>query len=96
MGGVRGNEPGNQSGDLPGDPVQVTDHSGRSEEKGSTCEKVDNVDEKKVNNQLEIGRPLGRWTPGNQCQSFSSDVLKNARNTPGASGNWAGGAAGGW
>jgi hypothetical protein len=30
MGGTRGNDPGNQSGDWPGDPVQVTDHSGRS------------------------------------------------------------------
>jgi RHS repeat-associated protein len=38
MGGTRGNVPGNQSGDLPGDPVQVTDHSGRSEEAGSSCE----------------------------------------------------------
>ena len=53
MGGTKGNVPGNQSGDLPGDPVQVTDHSGRSKEKGASCKKIDNVDEKKVNDQIE-------------------------------------------
>jgi RHS repeat-associated protein len=96
MGGARGNAPGNQSGDWPGDPVIVTDHTGRSEEKGSSCEKVHNVDEKKVNDQLVPGRPIGRWTPSNQCQSFAASVLKNARYTPGASGSWLGGATGGW
>jgi hypothetical protein len=95
MGGTRGNEPGNQSGDMPGDPVQVLNHAGRSEEKGASCKEVPNVDEKKVNDQLKIGRPLGRWTPGNQCQSFANGVLTNARNSPGASGSW-GGATSGW
>jgi RHS repeat-associated protein len=96
MGGTRGNVPGNQSGDLPGDPVQVTDHSGRSKEQGASCKEVPNVDEKKVNDQLKIGRPLGRWTPGNQCQSFAKGVLNSARNSPGASGSWSKGATGGW
>ena len=96
MGGTRGNIPGNQSGDMPGDPVQVTDHSGRSKEKGSSCEAIPNINEAKVNDQLRIGRPLGRWYPTNQCQSFARSVLQNARNTPGASGSWAGGATNGW
>ena len=61
MGGTRGNVPGNQSGDLPGDRVQVTDHTGRSKEDGASCKKVNGVDEKKVNDALKIGRPLGRW-----------------------------------
>lgn len=97
MGGTRGNVPGNESGDRPGDPVQVTDHTGRSQEKGSSCERVPNVNEKKVNAQLKIGTPLGRWGPTNQCQSFVRSVLDNARNpTPGASGTWQSGASGGW
>ncbi len=75
MGGTRGNIPGNQSGDMPGDPVQVTDHTGRSKEKGASCAKVDGVDEKKVNDALRIGRPLGRWGPTNQCQSFARQTL---------------------
>lgn len=82
MGGTRGNVPGNESGDMPGDPVQVTDHRGRSSEEGSSCEEVQGVNESKVNAQLQIGRPLGRWGPTNQCQSFVQDVLDNAR-TPG-------------
>jgi hypothetical protein len=82
MGGIRGNVPGNQSGDMPYDPVQVTDHSGRSKEAGASCTKVSDVDEKKVNEQLKIGRPLGRWTPTNQCQSFTSQVLRNASTVP--------------
>ena len=96
MGGAKGNVPGNQSGDMPGDPVQVTDHSGRSKEKGASCEMVPNVDENKVNDLLKIGKPLGNWTPGNQCQSFAHSVLNAARNSPGASGGWSGGATGGW
>jgi uncharacterized protein RhaS with RHS repeats len=78
MGGTRGNVPGNQSGDKPGDPVQVTDHRGRSNEAGASCKKVDGVNESKVNAQLQIGRPLGRWGPTNQCQSFARGVLLNA------------------
>jgi RHS repeat-associated protein len=78
MGGMRGNVPGNQSGDRPGDPVQVTDHSGRSKEAGASCKKVDGVDEQKVNNALIIGRSLGRWGPTNQCQSFVRQTLFDA------------------
>ncbi|WP_221795150.1 RHS repeat-associated core domain-containing protein [Oceanobacter mangrovi] len=68
---------GNQSGDLPGDPVQVCDHRQR-DKTNSSCELVSDVDENKVNEQLELGRPLGRWWPWNQCQSFASDVLRNS------------------
>ena len=82
MGGTRGNVPGNDSGDLPGDRVQVTDHTGRSKEAGVTCEKVNNVDERKVNDQLKIGRAIGRWGPNNQCQSFAKEVLQNASTVP--------------
>lgn len=56
MGGTRGNIPGNQSGERPGDPVQVVHHSVRSREEGASCKKVDHVDEKKVNDLLKIGR----------------------------------------
>jgi thiamine monophosphate kinase len=82
MGGTRGNVPGNDSGDMPGDRVQVTDHSGRSKEAGATCKKVENVDEAKVNAQLKLGSPLGRWGPTNQCQSFAASVLMNASTLP--------------
>lgn len=95
MGGTRGNVPGNQSGDMPGDPVEVTEHAGRSKEKNVRCESVENVNEKKVNDQLQLGTPLGRWGPTNQCQSFVRSVLDNARQ-PGATGSWSSGATGSW
>jgi hypothetical protein len=78
MGGTRGNVPGNESGDMPGDPVQVVPHPNRSKEPGASCQKIDGVDEKKVNNALKIGRPLGRWGPTNQCQTFARETLLDA------------------
>ena len=79
MGGTRGNEPGNQYGDIPGDPVETTDHSGRSKQPDATCKKVEKVDEKTVDDLIKPGRPLGRWGPTNQCQSFVKSVLDMAR-----------------
>jgi hypothetical protein len=78
--------------------VQVTDHTGRSDEEGASCELVSNVNEQKVNEQLQIGRPLGNWGPTNQCHSFVSSVLDNAKNpTHGATGSWSNpGATNGW
>lgn len=78
MGGTRGNVPGNDSGDMPGDPVQVTNHVGRSNEPGASCKVVKNVDEARVNSQLQIGRSLGRCGPANHCQSFVAKTLWNA------------------
>jgi hypothetical protein len=78
MGGTRGNVPGNESGDRPGDPVQVVSHPNRSKEPEVSCQKIDGVDEKKVNDALKIGRPLGRWGPTNQCQSFARQTLLDA------------------
>ncbi|QNP49361.1 RHS repeat-associated core domain-containing protein [Diaphorobacter aerolatus] len=78
MGGIKGNVPGNDSGDMPGDPVQVTSHAGRSKESGATCTKIEGVDENKVNRALKIGRPLGHWGPTNQCQSFARQTLLEA------------------
>ncbi|MDC6168741.1 RHS repeat-associated core domain-containing protein [Paucibacter sp. XJ19-41] len=82
MGGTRGNVPGNESGDRPFDRVQVTDHTGRSKEAGASCGKVPDVDEKKVNEALRIGRPLGLWGPTNQCQSFARQTLRDASLVP--------------
>jgi hypothetical protein len=69
---------GNESGDMPGDPVEVTDHSGRHKQKGASCKTVKDVDEKTVNELLEIGRDLGKWGPTNQRQSFVQDVINQS------------------
>lgn len=83
MGTARaGRNAGNQPGDRYRDPVQVVDHSGRSQEPGARCTKIEGVDEEKVNAQLEIGRPLGNWTYDNQCRTFTTQVLWNAQTDP--------------
>ncbi len=82
MGGTRGVEAGNQSGDRPYDRVQVADHRGRSKQKSASCEKVEGVDESKVNDLLRIGRPLGRWSVSNHCRTFVRDVLREASYEP--------------
>ncbi|MDA8457460.1 RHS repeat-associated core domain-containing protein, partial [Acidovorax sp. GBBC 3334] len=69
---------GNASGDLPGDSVQICDHSKR-DKTNMTCTLIKDVDEKKVNEQLILGKKVGRWGPTNQCQSFASEVLEKAR-----------------
>ncbi|MBN0989812.1 RHS repeat protein [Amphritea pacifica] len=79
MGGVHSScgNAGNELGDSLGDPVQVCDHSMR-DKTGATCELVEDVDEDLVNQQLQLGRPLGNWWPTNQCQTFAAEVLRNA------------------
>ena len=51
MGGTKGNEPGNQSGD----PVEVRDHFDRSQQAGASCTTVKNVDEEKSPSYLRLG-----------------------------------------
>ena len=71
---------GDEGGMTPiGDPTEITDHTGRSDEAGSTCEEVKGVDEDKVNKELEIGKPLGPWGLHNNCRSFVDDVLRRSR-----------------
>jgi len=59
--------------------TSVNDHTGQSTAPGSSCEKVDDVDEACVNRLLQIGRRTGRWSLVNQCQSFTNDVLTACR-----------------
>lgn len=74
--------PGDEYESLFVTKVKVTDHSGQSESRpGASCETVE-ADEEKVNELLEIGKPLGRFSPVNNCQTFVKDVLHKARRTP--------------
>ncbi|BBL60357.1 hypothetical protein MKFW12EY_39700 [Methylomonas koyamae] len=41
-----------------------------------------NVDKSKINEQLKVGSPLGRWLPWNQCQTYAWHVIENARTAP--------------
>ena len=66
-----------------GGGTKITDHRGRSLKKTATCEKVENVDEEKVNKQLVEDIPLGDWNLlTNNCQQFVNEVLSNASTIP--------------
>jgi len=77
------NAPGTKYPDKPFlADVAVKEHSKETKElldAGGSCEIIKNVDENKVNAQLEEGRKLGIWKPWNQCQTFAQDVIDNAR-----------------
>lgn len=76
MGAADGGVPGNRM-DLPYvTHTRINDHTGQGNLPGSTCERVADVDEACVNRELELGKPLGRWTLTNQCQSFAAEVLE--------------------
>lgn len=71
---------GNDSNDRYGDPVIILNHEGRSADSPrARCQEVKGVDEAKVDDQLELGDPLGNWTYDNQCRTFTTRVLWNAR-----------------
>lgn len=64
-------------GGLPSCPcgtdTMVTDHS---KETGATCYDIPGADENCVNNELIIGKPLGKWGPNNNCNTFAGQVVK--------------------
>jgi len=63
----------------------ITDHRGRSARIATgqvSCQNIYNVDEQLVNEMLEIGKPTGKWSFTNNCQSFAADVLRKARTRP--------------
>jgi len=63
--------------DWPLTPVQVVDHKGQSKAPNASCEKAPpKVDEKCVNQKLDLDRKLGRFHPGNQCHTFVKEVIK--------------------
>ncbi len=76
MGPADGGVPGNRM-DLPYvTQTQINDHTGQGQLAGSTCERVPEQDVACVNRELEQGKPLGAWTPTNNCQTFAADVLE--------------------
>ena len=77
--------------DNPGDQYEApyitemywTDHSGDSENReGASCSTVPNVDEDKVDELLQIGKPLGKFSAFNNCQTNAFNVLEQSRKGP--------------
>jgi RHS repeat-associated protein len=71
------------NGPLPACPIGVDTaivaHTGQSTDPGTSCREIPWVDQNCVNQQLELGRRTGRWTPFNQCNSFTRDVFNTCR-----------------
>jgi len=80
--GAAGENPGDQYEPPYVTEVEITDHKGQSETReGASCRVVPNVDEEKLNELLEIGKPLGRFGLFNTCGRFTVDVLNQSRTT---------------
>jgi hypothetical protein len=81
---------GPDHGDVPGKHVDlpfvtktmISDHRGEGEKPGVACKTVPNEDADCVDRELDIGKPLGRWTPTNQCHTFVNDTLKKCSTDP--------------
>lgn len=57
----------------------VSDHSC---ETADSCIVEENIDESCVNNALEIGKGLGRFSAWNNCQTFAQGVINQCRIKP--------------
>jgi RHS repeat-associated protein len=85
---------GPANGGVPGGPnaqsdspyttdTSINDHTGQGDMPGATCHEVPNVDEECVNRELSIGQGMGKWTPINQCQTVTTDILHKCGGPPG-------------
>ncbi|HKD39328.1 MAG TPA: RHS repeat-associated core domain-containing protein [Myxococcaceae bacterium] len=66
-----GNPNGRHSSDSPYISTAVVDHSGET----GSCSLVTGVSEACVNSYLQVGRPTGRWSTWNNCNTFVAGVI---------------------
>ena len=68
-----------EDGPLPACPLgvqtKITNHSGET----GNCTEQKCIDESCVNQELQIGKATGRWTPWNNCNTFVNDILKKCK-----------------
>ncbi len=73
-------EPGEQYESPYITDVYVRDHSGQSTSReGAECRPVPGLCVNKVEEQLEIDHPLGRFHPLNNCATFCAEVIRNSK-----------------
>jgi hypothetical protein len=83
QGEARGGVPGAEKPSQLFPQTAITDHPDESTKPGSSCEEIKCIDEACVNNELEIGKPLGKWSPlSNDCQVTASWILAKCRKKP--------------
>ncbi len=74
MGPERGGS-GEDHSDLPYCKVSLTDQSGSGAKPEAACTPLSNENEACVDKELAIGKPLGRWSPTNNCHTLVAQVL---------------------
>lgn len=60
--------------------TEIVDHTGQADKKNASCEIIPGVDERCVNEKLELGKPMGNWIlGGNDCWQFAKEVVKKCK-----------------
>jgi hypothetical protein len=75
LGPEDGSVPGDGKSALPFSMTRINDHTGQSLRGDAACIYIASADDACVDEQLEIGRLAGRWTPSNNCQTFVAEIL---------------------
>jgi hypothetical protein len=57
----------------------INDHSGESQQPGSTCTPEPDVDEACVNKELTVGESQGRFPIESNCHQLTDDILDKCR-----------------
>jgi hypothetical protein len=60
----------------------IVSHAGQSQQAGTTCTEITGVNETCVNNSLPVGKKMGPWTPGNNCNNFTDNIFKKCKTCP--------------
>lgn len=61
----------------------INDHPRESQQPNASCEEVPGVNESLIDRLLDIGKPMGRWTVGNNCVTFVNQTINDASHTRG-------------
>jgi hypothetical protein len=84
MGPANGQVPAQEGrSDYFGTPVATVEHTGQSNASNARQIPIPfPVDEQCVNSFIKPGQSLGRFSPSNQCQAFSEEILNRCRIDP--------------
>ena len=87
LGEVGQGAPGNETASPYVTETRINDHTGQSQRADSSCECIEDVNATRVEEMMTIGRPTGKWTFTNTCQSLVRDVLDKSKKETGPMGN---------
>ncbi len=75
--GGAGNQLPEEVGSSPiASETELTDHSGQGTRNVSKCTLIPGSDEDCVNDELNIGKKLGKWSIDNNCNTVTDNILR--------------------